>query len=900
MHHRLADLWRSNCASVSDRPRVGAQQSGAPVFQFPNLVMLIMLSRFRHSLILFVASVVFSWFSAALAEARAFGLDDLLHMEGLGAAEADPRGKWMMFEKIRPYDEITDYSFRTYAYQKSGHQIWRYDLRGGGEPERLPGLDPEPHTYLQGFSASGKYLLLMQYHSGALSMLAYEMNSETVRAFEKTPAFSRSGEHNPVWISDTAFVFAALPDGDLPATTSVRARTGKALAEGWKDAWSGEAATAVEVRTYAEDQSNQPEAGELIVADADTGRVEVLADGLYADLRVSPDQRWLAGLAVSKPRPADPDQLLVREPRRYKLVVFNLETRQEVHLAENLEFYPYTITWSPDGRRLTAYGWERDKDAAEGRFHVIDIAAGSVTRYDHPGLDLVSERERGWRQRPERALFIGDRLAVFARRAAAGSDPAGTFTDRNFMQTGLARADWYTLAVDGKVHNLTASLSDVSGIPVHAGPGHVTLKAADGVYRFYRDGGMRRLGPDLDGQLQLLTPGTFATRSSVIRPEFSTEALFSVNGAGGARILMLDLREDQNVSPILIDAPDSQASPLAGSLAAGSVLFRTENGPQSHLFLARSGPQQRPKEIMRINSHMAGLDFGEWRILSYNLSDPEGLLKNQTVESCILLPPNFDPQAPPPLIVDIYPDIGPSCRKAGPQLAYPDPDSPYVWASKGYAYARLTTPRELIRTEEGPIAGMDEVIGAGVDAILKDRLADPERIALYGFSQGGVSALYVAAHSDRYKAVIAANSWADLFSNYFGSAGVYSYLYGSFGAFGRYDATSGSDFGIGRTPFQDPEFYYRNSPVFLAPQIDIPVLLLHSDMDEFSMSQFDEMYGALLRAGKDARYVRYWGEGHGPSGRANIRDMWERFDQFLSDTHVAPENGTMPACQACR
>ena len=69
----------------------------------------------------------------------------------------------------------------------------------------------------------------MQYHSGALSMLAYEMDSETVRTFKKTPAFSRSGEHNPVWISDTAFVFAALPDGDLPATTSVRARTGKAL-----------------------------------------------------------------------------------------------------------------------------------------------------------------------------------------------------------------------------------------------------------------------------------------------------------------------------------------------------------------------------------------------------------------------------------------------------------------------------------------------------------------------------------------------------------------------------------------------------------------------------------------------------------------------------------------------
>jgi len=98
----------------------------------------------------------------------------------------------------------------------------------------------------------------------------------------------------------------------------------------------------------------------------------------------------------------------------------------------------------------------------------------------------------------------------------------------------------------------------------------------------------------------------------------------------------------------------------------------------------------------------------------------------------------------------------------------------------------------------------------------------------------------------------------------------------------------GSDFGIGRTPFDDPIVYLNNSPVFLARQIEAPVMLVHSDMDASSMSQFDEMYGALLRAGKDARYVRYWGEGHGPQSPANIHDLWTRFDAFLAETGVAP------------
>jgi len=53
------------------------------------------------------------------------------------------------------------------------------------------------------------------------------------------------------------------------------------------------------------------------------------------------------------------------------------------------------------------------------------------------------------------------------------------------------------------------------------------------------------------------------------------------------------------------------------------------------------------------------------------------------------------------------------------------------------------------------------------------------------------------------------------------------------------------------------------------------------------MAQYDEMFGALYRAGKDARYVRYWGEGHGPSSPANIRDLWMRIDAFLAESGVA-------------
>lgn len=243
-----------------------------------------------------------------------------------------------------------------------------------------------------------------------------------------------------------------------------------------------------------------------------------------------------------------------------------------------------------------------------------------------------------------------------------------------------------------------------------------------------------------------------------------------------------------------------------------------------------------------------------------------------------------------PLIVDVYPNTRQGCPSQTPTISYPQSDSPYLWAAKGYAYVRPAAPRALIRSGEGPIAGLPSLSEAVVRELIEQGVADPDRIVLHGFSQGGISALYVAAKSDIYAAVIARHGWADLFSHYFGPSGVFTVRYPHFlgGEFGRYDPEAGGDFNMGISPFEAPEAYYRNSPVFLAPDIKAPVLLMHSDLDIFSMSQFDEMFGALRRAGKDARYVRYWGEGHSPSSPANIRDMWQRIDGFLSEFGLVP------------
>ncbi|MEL1262853.1 alpha/beta hydrolase family protein [Pseudoxanthomonas putridarboris] len=860
----------------------------APVFEKPITSMIRL--RVTIPVLAAVLAVLLSMQSVA-AERHPMTVDDMLQVEGnTGAAAGDPAGRWLVFERLRPYGQSDDFSFRTYAAYHSGHQLWRYNPKSGRAPELLPGVDPAPHSYLQGFSSSGRFLAVMQYRLGALSLAAYDMTAEKLVPFKPAPAFSRDGAHNPVWISDDELVFAALPEGEAPELTSVRAQTGRTLAKAWEDAWRGDVVTASEVRSVAEDLSDQQEAGRLVRANARTGGTRVFAEGLFADLRVSPDGRWLAALAVSKPRSTDPAKLQEDDPRRYRLALFDLRTGEKRSLAPGLELFPYTIAWAPDGRHLAAFGWTPEQTPRDGRFYVIDVQSGGAVRYDHVGLDLVSERERGWLQRPERVSFLGDALAMFARRIPASEDQAPRFTYQDVRPAGLSKPDWYVLSADGTSRNLTANLPGVSGIPVHAGDGSLTVVADDGVYRLHADDPHRRLSPELPGRFRFLPSGTFATRSNVIRSEYGNEALFNVTGKGQTKIVMVDLREGHEGENVVIDAPSAEATPLAGSLASRAVLFRAEDGQASRLLVAEGGSAAAPREIARLNAHLAEVDLGTWKAVSYEVQDPNGGA-SQAIESCVLLPPGYRGGHPLPLIVEVYPNTTPRCKDGGERIENPIAVSPYLWAGKGYAYARLSTPRALIRTDDGSIAGMPRVVEAGVEALVKEGLADPERMVLYGFSQGGVSALYTAAYSKKFKAVIAMNSWADLFSHYFGANGVYSSVYGKyFGDFGRYDSVAGSDFGIGRTPFEDPETYIRNSPVFLAPQIDAPVMLVHSDMDSFSMSQFDEMYGALTRAGKDVRYVRYWGEGHAPSSPANIRDLWSRMSDFLTENGVAPRD----------
>jgi hypothetical protein len=60
-------------------------------------------------------------------------------------------------------------------------------------------------------------------------------------------------------------------------------------------------------------------------------------------------------------------------------------------------------------------------------------------------------------------------------------------------------------------------------------------------------------------------------------------------------------------------------------------------------------------------------------------------------------------------------------------------------------------------------------------------------------------------------------------------------------------------------------------------------MVIHGDMDPLPMSNVENFFAALVLQRRQARFVRYWGEGHGFAKAANWRDAFQRMFAWFDD-----------------
>ncbi len=149
---------------------------------------------------------------------------------------------------------------------------------------------------------------------------------------------------------------------------------------------------------------------------------------------------------------------------------------------------------------------------------------------------------------------------------------------------------------------------------------------------------------------------------------------------------------------------------------------------------------------------------------------------------------------------------------------------------------------------------------AGVEAVVKAGVADPERLGIGGWSYGGILTDYSIASDHRFKAAISGAGSA----NWFGIYGIDEYTY-------QYDHELGY-------PWKNPDAWIKLSyPFFHADRIRTPTLFMGGDKDfNVPIAGGEQMYQALQTLGVPSQLVVYPGEFHEFERPSFIRDRYER------------------------
>ncbi|WP_157252202.1 S9 family peptidase [Nonomuraea typhae] len=129
---------------------------------------------------------------------------------------------------------------------------------------------------------------------------------------------------------------------------------------------------------------------------------------------------------------------------------------------------------------------------------------------------------------------------------------------------------------------------------------------------------------------------------------------------------------------------------------------------------------------------------------------------------------------------------------------------------------------------------------AALDELVADGSADPERLAVTGYSYGGYMTCYLTAHTDRFKAAIPGGIVSDLTS----MAGT-------------------SDAGYYLKMWECSGDMTPQSPLTRAGDVSTPTLILHGENDDrCPIGQAEQWFAALREREVPVRLVRYPGGSH--------------------------------------
>jgi dipeptidyl aminopeptidase/acylaminoacyl peptidase len=346
---------------------------------------------------------------------------------------------------------------------------------------------------------------------------------------------------------------------------------------------------------------------------------------------------------------------------------------------------------------------------------------------------------------------------------------------------------------------------------------------------------------------------------NIFTPRFSND--------GSAVLAAIEDSGEQYLASVPIDGGEiahaigGQLQVAAFDVAAGKVAAVVSK-PQlpAEVFLLDEDGLRR---LTQTNDEvMASLRLGEVENVQFESRD------GTEIEGFIIKPPGFEEGVRYPLVLRIH---------GGPMSQY---DFGFHFEGQLFAGAGYVVVMPNPRGSQGYSqdfctaiwqgwGGVDfEDVMAAVDDAIERGYADPDRLAVGGWSYGGILTDHVITKTDRFKAAYTGASSALYITNY-----------------GHDEYQRWWEYEVG-LPWETPDLYREMSPYFQVDKVVTPTLIVGGEHDwNVPIINSEQLYMALKRLGVETELIVYPGEYHVFSTPSYNKHLYERFLDWFA-THV--------------
>jgi len=563
------------------------------------------------------------------------------------------------------------------------------------------------------------------------------------------------------------------------------------------------------------------------------------------------------------------------EGRGPQLYVRWLDSGQTAMLT-NLRKAPGGIAWSPDGRHIAFSMFV----PAEGTTLAKPPAKPEGAEWAAPAkvIDRLYYRAdgRGYLETGNTHVFVLPADGGTPRQLTSGdynhNGPLSWSPDGTRIAFSANRSpdyeyeplesDIWTVSVDD---GTLARLTDRTGPdadPVYSPDGRtIAYLGFDDrklgyqntlVYLMDADGGNQRaLTADFDRSVESVAWAGGSNRLYVQYDDRGLKYLATLSLRGAIDVIAADVAGES------IGRPYTSGRYSAAANGAYAYTAGTEYRP-ADVAAGRRG--ERPRKLTALNDDLlAHKTLGQVRHLAW--TSVGGL----DIEGWLVTPPDFDASKKYPLILEIH---------GGPFTAYGPHFSAEIQLMAAAGYVVLyTNPRgstsyghDFANEIHHNYPGQDyDDLMAGVDAAIAEGYVDANRLYVTGGSGGGVLTAWIVGKTDRFRAAVVAKPVINWISTSL-TTDIAAYM---------------PEYWFEQAPWEDPDEYWRRSPLSLVGNVTTPTMLLTGEKDHRTpIPESEQFYSALKLRKVDTAMVRIPDASHGIAGRPS--QLIAKIDNILA------------------